>query len=194
MRVSVYGDRTQPVVAATVTLLHEMGIEEAHSPDDADVALAPLLTRKLSAAELETPTLVFHPSLLPRHRGRDAIKWAFRLGELYTGATWFWANDQYDAGDICEQTVLEFVPGESPREFYERAVAPAAIWLLRFAVEDLRRGHVRRRPQREAAATYEPPLPKRQPSFLEKHWPIQSPIESMGPGGNGEKTTIDFAR
>ena len=31
----------------------------------------------------------FHPSLLPLHRGRDAIKWAFRFGEKITGGSVF---------------------------------------------------------------------------------------------------------
>lgn len=126
---------------------------------NADLVVAPLLTRKLTPDDLAVPrygTLVFHPSLLPRHRGPDAIKAAFRANERYSGATWFWANDQYDAGDLCEQEVLEIQEGERPRDFYTRAVIPSAIKLLSYAVADLCLGHVRRRPQRAEAMTYEP--------------------------------------
>lgn len=158
MTVYVYGDRDASVVAKSLDLLGEMGVGEAAEPESADVAIAPLLRRKLTPAELETPTLVFHPSLLPRHRGRDAIKWAL-AGDPFSGATWFWASDAYDEGDICEQEVLAFIPGESPRQFYDRAVIPSAIRMLRFALGDLLAGHVRRRPQHAESATYEPPFP-----------------------------------
>lgn len=150
------------VVEAHRTLAR-CGIRLAARPSEADVAIAPLLTRKLSAGEANAPrfgTLIFHPSLLPRHRGRDAIRWAFEQGETYSGATWFWAAEGYDTGDICEQEVLEIQPGETPRQFYERAVVPACGRLLGYALSDLQAGHVRRRPQRDAAATYEPPFPR----------------------------------
>lgn len=139
----------------------EKGFDIVADLKAADVALAPLLKKKISEAQIEVPrygTLVFHPSLLPRHRGRDAIKWAFDAGESYTGATWFWADNGYDTGDICEQEVLEISRAESPREFYNRAVIPSAIGLLEYALQDLAGGHVRRRPQREEAATYEKPF------------------------------------
>jgi methionyl-tRNA formyltransferase len=156
--VRVIGNDADPIVRQARALVAEMGFVETFGSNSADVAVAPLLRSKLSDAETHAPrygTLIFHPSLLPRHRGPDAIKAAFRARESYTGATWFWANARYDAGDVCEQEVLEILSGESPRAFYERAVIPSALRLLRYALEDLRAGHARRRPQREEAATYE---------------------------------------
>ena len=45
----------------------------------------------------------FHPSLLPRHRGQDAVRWAIAMGDAITGATVFWLNDTVDGGDILLQ-------------------------------------------------------------------------------------------
>lgn len=149
---SVLVDRKGKLIAGNKT------VQNAPAAGVEGIIVAPLLRHKIGAhdiAQTRHGALVFHPSLLPRHRGPDAIKAAFRAGEKYTGATWFWANGRFDAGDICEQEVLEIVPGERPREFYERAVIPSALKLLRHALDDLSRGHVRRRPQREEAATYE---------------------------------------
>ena len=163
MNVYVYGDPAHSIVRRTIALVKRDFYTLCAAPAEADVALAPLLRRKLSAEELAGPrlgTLIFHPSLLPRHRGPDAVKWAFASGAAYTGATWFWANGQYDAGDVCEQCVLEIMPGETPRAFYERAVVPSALLMLRYILGDLARGHVRRRPQREEAATYEGRFPR----------------------------------
>ena|GEM_PF-100517 len=158
MQVYVIGDREQPMVQACIDVLREEGVEIAHDAAAATVAVAPRLTVKLGAEELAKPklgTLIFHPSLLPRHRGPDSIKWAFKLGEKYSGATWFWADDGLDTGDVCEQEVLAIAEGERPREFYDRAVIPAAARLLRYIVKDLGRGVVRRRPQQPENATYE---------------------------------------
>lgn len=161
MRVYVYGEPALPAVAAALAAVRDVAACLVHAPAAADVAAAPLLLRKLTPAEVRAPavgTLIFHPSLLPRHRGRDAIRWAFRQGEPFSGATWFWADDGLDTGDVCEQEVLEILPGERPRDFYARAVVPACRRLLALALADLRAGHVRRRPQRAEAATWEPAI------------------------------------
>lgn len=166
LKVFVYelekADQT-PIVSASVDVLNAHGAEVVHDDEAADVAVAPLLTRKLPPERLSAPalgTLIFHPSLLPRHRGPDAIRWAFRLNETYSGATWFWADEELDAGDICESEVLAINEGERPREFYERAVLPSATRTLGFIVGDLSRGIVRRRPQDADSATYEPAIPR----------------------------------
>jgi len=138
------------------------------TPQEADVAVAPLLVRKISGVEIVSPrlgTLIFHPSLLPRHRGRDAIRWAYRQGEKYTGGTWFWADSGYDTGDVCEQEVVA-IGDKRPRDFYEQQMIPLCVKLLRYVISDLKAGIVRRRPQNEAAASYEPPIPRN----TEKMW------------------------
>jgi len=158
MKVHLIGDREQPMVQACLAALQDEGVELTDDPAAAIVAMAPRLTVKLSPADVAAPklgTLIFHPSLLPRHRGPDSVKWAFKSGETYTGATWFWADEGLDTGDICEQEVLAIVPGERPREFYDRAVIPAAVRMLRYIVDDIENGCVRRRPQQEEHATYE---------------------------------------
>jgi len=45
--------------------------------------------------------LGYHPSLLPRHRGRDAIRWALHMGEKVTGGTAYWMDSKADAGPIA---------------------------------------------------------------------------------------------
>lgn len=152
-----------PIVQAAVDVLKDHGAVLARDVEEADLAIAPLLSKKLGPEILYASalgTLIFHPSLLPRHRGRDAIRWTFRLKEPYAGATWFWADENLDTGDICESEVLAIRDGERPREFYERAVMPSALRMLGYILDDLSRGFVRRRPQNEESATYEEPIPR----------------------------------
>lgn len=133
---------------------------------EADVAFAPCLKRKLSTEEIDQPkygTLLFHPSLLPRHRGQDPIGWAFRFGERYTGACWYWANEELYQGDICEMEVLAIGEKDTPQIFYDHVAVPSAIRMLYFIVQDLSQGMIRRRPQNHEVASFEPLI-----SFNEK--------------------------
>jgi methionyl-tRNA formyltransferase len=166
LAIYVYGANdgaTPPVIQACLELL-EKDHRIVADPRDADLAVAPLLTEILTMDAINAPrvgTLVFHPSLLPRHRGADAIKWAFKLGETYTGVTWFWPDAGIDTGDICEQDVLAILPGETPRDFYARAVIPAAVRTLARAIEGVAAGRPRRVPQQREHGTYEPRIQRR---------------------------------
>jgi methionyl-tRNA formyltransferase len=154
--VFVYGANGAGIEALTQAAVRRAGLESAWSADRADLALAPLLRRKLTRAEWTAPalgTLIFHPSLLPRYRGPDAVKWA--RDDAFTGATWFWCDDGLDTGDICEQELVAIPSDALPREIYERAIVPAGIRALERALEQMQRGYVRRVPQDHAAATYQ---------------------------------------
>jgi methionyl-tRNA formyltransferase len=161
MKVYVYGNPEIPIIAQALSLLEEKGIGLTENPDEALVGLAPLLSEKLTLEQLNAPelgTLIFHPSLLPRHRGSDAIKWAFHEKEAYSGATWFWADEHFDTGAICEMEVLAIEPDIRPRDYYADKVIPSALRMLGWIIDDLEAGHVRRRPQEESNATYEDPF------------------------------------
>lgn len=45
----------------------------------------------------------FHPSLLPKNRGRHPIIWALALGLKKTGSTFFFMDEGADSGDILSQ-------------------------------------------------------------------------------------------
>ena len=122
------------------------------------VAVAPLLTQKLTLEEIGAPllgTLIFHPSPLPYGRGASAIRWAYRRQEPVTAATWFWANEKLDAGDICEQEIIKIDYELSPREFYEKHVIPAMTRTLERALNDIEKGCKRQIKQIEEYATYD---------------------------------------
>lgn len=147
-----------PLYAATRAHVAAAGLDEAAVPEWADVAIAPLLTRKLSPAEHAAPrlgTLIFHPSLLPRRRGPDAVTWTVASGDPFAGVTWFWCDDGLDTGDICEQELVAVPAGVSPGRLYYGSLVPAGARALARVLAALRAGYVRRVPQDEAAATYQ---------------------------------------
>jgi len=127
----------------------------------ADLAIAPLLTFKVSLEELRKPrigTLIFHPSPLPYGRGASSLKWAYRRSEPITAACWFWANDKLDAGDICELEIIKIEYSMSPRAFYEAHILPALERTLKRCLEALDYGYIHRVPQEERYSTYDPKI------------------------------------
>ena len=107
-----------------------------------------------SAARLGA--LGYHPSLLPRHRGRDAVRWTIHMGDAIAGGTVYWMGDGADTGPIARQDWCHVLPGETPAQLWRRALAPMGLRLLEETLSELDRGHVMATPQLEACATWEP--------------------------------------
>lgn len=104
--------------------------------------------------------LGYHPSLLPRHRGRSAIEWALRFGDPVTGGTLFWLNSGIDRGDIAYQDWVWLDRDKTAREVWRDDLLPLGLRLYDEAFRDISAGVIRRRPQVELAkfSTFEPGL------------------------------------
>lgn len=105
----------------------------------------------------------YHPSLLPRHRGRSSIEWAIKMMDFCTGGTVFWLNSGIDRGDIAYQEMVFIDP-----KFFsmETKKAAAQIWmeslqdigvrLLDKAISDISSGTIFREAQDKRFSTFEP--------------------------------------
>lgn len=101
----------------------------------------------------------YHPSLLPLHRGRDAVKWAIRMRERVTGGTVYRLSQHVDGGNIIEQEHVFIRPDDTPAELWRRELGPLGVRLLSSAVAKFaRHGFINGRAQDEALATWEPAL------------------------------------
>jgi len=100
--------------------------------------------------------LGYHPSLLPRHRGIDAVRWTLRAGDAIAGGTVFWLDDGMDTGKIAAQEFCFVLPGDDAATLWRRDLAPLGLRLFRQTLELLNHGIVTARPQLEAAATLAP--------------------------------------
>lgn len=98
----------------------------------------------------------YHPSLLPLHRGRDAVRWTLRMNEPVTGGSIYWLNDHTDGGPIAAQDWCFVRPGETASALWERELFPMGIRLLGKALADLASGVMVAVPQDELLATWEP--------------------------------------
>lgn len=156
MKIAVWGSGPIYEAAVRVCRRHDVEITDV---DDCDVLLLANYTRLVKAKEREIPrvgTLCFHPSPLPRHRGRDAVYWTVKMGDPTCGVSWFWIDDGIDTGDVAG-TIEVARPDVRPRELYETTLVPLGEMLLDVLIGQFKRGVFSRFVQDESLATYEPP-------------------------------------
>jgi methionyl-tRNA formyltransferase len=103
----------------------------------------------------------YHPSLLPLHRGRDAIEWAIRLHEPVTGGSVYWMDDRADGGPVIAQDWCFVRPGDTASDLWRRELAPMGLRLFREALGKIAAGDVTGGVQDETLATWEPSLSRR---------------------------------
>ena len=164
MRILVLG--TGPLYGGVCDAIDNQGHERALHVDEPSLDLLVLasFTRILPERIFARPrlgTLCFHPSLLPRHRGRDAVYWTQEMGDVMTGITWFWVDAGIDTGPIAiQQSCL--VPPEGTRgQLYYGQLVPMGVGAFAALLPSLAAGCVPATRQNEQFASYEPPRHKR---------------------------------
>lgn len=100
----------------------------------------------------------YHPSLLPLHRGKDAVEWTIRMGDKITGGTVYWLDEVMDGGPVAAQEHVFVLPGDTAAEIWRRDLSPLGIKLLTKVCNDLANGIVIRQIQNESIATVEPSI------------------------------------
>lgn len=111
-----------------------------------------------SRARARLGAVGYHPSLLPRHRGRDAVRWTIRMGDPVAGGSVYWLGENVDGGDLAAQEWCWVRPGDDATELWRRDLRPMGRRLLARVLADLDRGLEVREPQDEGVATWEPAL------------------------------------
>jgi methionyl-tRNA formyltransferase len=115
-------------------------------------------TRKLPPNWLSVPVLGgigVHPSLLPRHRGRNPYFWTIDAGDEQTGVTLHRLTDEYDMGNILDARRVA-IEGRDAWQL-ARALDRPSLSLLREGVARIARGEpTAERVQDEAQASWAP--------------------------------------
>ncbi len=107
----------------------------------------------------------YHPSLLPRHRGKSSIEWAIRMRDVITGGTIYRLTDGMDEGDIVFQDfcfinpeLFSLHPRKASAILWSDSLAPMGLLLLEAAIRDISQGKFKSTKQNEIHATTEPPI------------------------------------
>ena len=98
-------------------------------------------------------TIGYHPTMLPKNRGRHPIIWALALGMEETGSTFFVMDKNADSGDILCQKTVPIYGEDSAATLYNRLINISEKQ-LRKIVSDLALGKLARLPQNHSLATY----------------------------------------
>lgn len=101
----------------------------------------------------------YHPSLLPRHRGRDAVRWVLHMREPITGGTIYRLDDGADTGPVLAQDWCHVRPGDTAQTIWCRDLAPMGLRLFSHVLTRLSLGdYCPGVPQIPELATWEPGL------------------------------------
>ena len=117
----------------------------------------------------------YHPSLLPVHRGRDAVRWAVRMRERVTGGSVYRLSNRMDGGDVLAQRHVFIRPDDTAEELWRRDLAPLGVELLcQVVAAHAATGYQHGTRQDDALATWEPSI-DRQPAYRPDLLMIEGP-------------------
>ena len=136
-------------------------LRAANVPEKVDTVVAAhshAFIGRATRARAGVAAIGYHPSLLPLHRGRDAIRWTIRDGDRVTGGTVYHLSQRTDAGPIAAQEHILVPPGSTAQSLWREHLAPLGVRLLLRVVEDLAAGRRIEVPQDERMATWEPAM------------------------------------
>jgi len=127
---------------------------------NADLAILAFVTQIVPPSVFNAPRLgsiCFHPSLLPKYRGRSAINWALINGETKIGISLFWVDEGIDTGPILLQKEVAIDPDDTTGTIYFNKLFPIGVEAIGEAVNLIKAGNPPRLVQDESLANYDPP-------------------------------------
>jgi methionyl-tRNA formyltransferase len=130
-------------------------------PDGTDIIIAAhshAFLGQATRARARLAAIGYHPSLLPLHRGRDAIRWTIRDGDRVTGGTVYHLTDRTDGGPIAAQEHVLVPRNATAESLWRDHLAPLGVALLVRVVDDLANGRRIEVRQDERLATWEPAM------------------------------------
>ncbi|XP_053775778.1 mitochondrial 10-formyltetrahydrofolate dehydrogenase [Desmodus rotundus] len=133
-------------------------VAEAYRSVGAELNVLPFCTQFIPMDVIDRPkhgSIIYHPSILPRHRGASAINWTLIMGDKKAGFSVFWADDGLDTGPILLQRSCDVEPNDTVDALYNRFLFPEGIKAMVEAVQLIADGKAPRIPQPEEGATYE---------------------------------------
>lgn len=162
------GDKYLGALAAThgVPMIPAGALNADNFPDGVDLGIAAHSFDYVGKRTRYRPRLGwigYHPSLLPRHRGRSSIEWAIRMRDAITGGSVYWLNAGIDRGDIAAQdwchidpALYAMPPREAAAVLWRETLQPMGVRLIGAVLRDISGGRIVRIPQDQRFSTWEP--------------------------------------
>ncbi|XP_068573164.1 mitochondrial 10-formyltetrahydrofolate dehydrogenase [Cebidichthys violaceus] len=133
-------------------------VVEAYKAVGAELNVMPFCSQFIPMNVIDDPkhgSIIYHPSILPLHRGASAINWTLIHGDKKAGFSVFWADDGLDTGPILLQRECAVEPNDTVDTLYNRFLFPEGIKAMVQSVQLIADGKAPRIPQTEEGASYE---------------------------------------
>jgi len=150
---------------------------EKYQSVGADLNVMPFCSQFIPMEVINHPkhqSIVYHPSILPAHRGASAINWTMMDGDKEGGFSIFWADDGLDTGPILLQRKTKVDVNDTVDTLYNRFMYPEGITAMGEAVEMVAKGTAPRIVQTEEGATYDKRITK---DVVQINW--EQPAEKL---------------
>jgi len=102
-------------------------------PDGVDLILcahAYCYVTAAARARARLGALGYHPSLLPKYKGRDAIQQTLASGDRLAGGSLYWLDDGWDTGSVAAQQSCVVAPTDTAQTLWQRQLAPIGLQLF----------------------------------------------------------------
>ena len=154
LKKAAFCDKSKPVIIDSDKLL------SSDIPEGTDVIIAAHSHHFISTKVRDKVKYAvgYHPSLLPRHRGRDAVKWTVRFGDTVAGGSIYELGEKVDGGAIVIQRPVLVKKDWSYKDLWREALFPLGVELILETLNMIEAGKYSAVPQDESLATWEPPF------------------------------------
>ncbi|KAG7270677.1 hypothetical protein CRUP_030404 [Coryphaenoides rupestris] len=133
-------------------------VVDAYKSVGAELNVMPFCSQFIPMNVIDHPrhgSIIYHPSILPLHRGASAINWTLIQGDTRAGFSIFWADDGLDTGPVLLQRACNVEPNDTVDSLYNRFLFPEGIKAMVESVQLIADGKASRLPQSEDGASYE---------------------------------------
>eukprot|EP01130_Rhizamoeba_saxonica_P015277 TRINITY_DN6817_c0_g1_i1.p1 TRINITY_DN6817_c0_g1~~TRINITY_DN6817_c0_g1_i1.p1 ORF type:complete len:327 (+),score=68.66 TRINITY_DN6817_c0_g1_i1:1-981(+) len=134
-------------------------VMDKYAPLKAEVNVLAFVTKFIPMEIIDAPehgSLIYHPSILPEHRGASAINWSIMNGDKIGGFTIFYGDDGLDTGDILLCKEVEIDINDTLSSLYKRFLFPEGVKGFSECLRMIQDGTAERIVQPEEGASYDP--------------------------------------
>ena len=95
----------------------------------------------------------YHPSLLPKNRGRHPLIWALNLGLKQTGSSFFFLKKNADSGNIVSQKKIKINYSDNAETLYNKMII-TALSQINYILKKLKNNKINSKKQNSKKSNY----------------------------------------
>lgn len=120
--------------------VHDKTLTADQVPTGVDIILtahAYCFVEKRARDKARLGAVGYHPSLLPKYKGKNAVKLAFDNGDKIVGGSLYQLDDGWDTGQVLAQKSVTVDNGDTLTSLWQDKLAPIGVELFRGYLDGL---------------------------------------------------------